>query len=61
MTHGTERPSRCHRGRLLGCGTALTLAAMIPTEMHAALLDFETLPDGTPTVDTQEISDQYAA
>jgi hypothetical protein len=29
--------------------------------LHAQVIDFETLPDGTPTTDEQAISDEYAA
>lgn len=36
-------------------------AATIAVPGAAQTIDFETLPDGTPTVDLQEISTQYAA
>ncbi|MEM6675892.1 MAG: hypothetical protein AAF726_23795, partial [Planctomycetota bacterium] len=36
------------------------LSLVLAAPAAAQTLDFETLPDGTPTSDLQEISDQYA-
>jgi streptogramin lyase len=33
---------------------------LVPLHLHAQVIDFETLPDGTPTTDEQTISDEYA-
>jgi WD40 repeat protein len=37
------------------------LVLALPSQLAAQVIDFETLPDGTPTEDLQEICDQYAA
>jgi DNA-binding beta-propeller fold protein YncE len=61
MKRTAAEPNVSRHTGLFVCCIALVLAAVPPVDVHAAVLDFETLPDGTPTVDTQEISDQYAA
>ena len=34
------------------CGVLL-LAGLLPLQLHAQVIDFEVLPDGTPTTDEQ--------
>jgi hypothetical protein len=39
----------------------LLIAGLLAPAAAAQTIDFDTLPDGTPTVDLQEILNQYAA
>jgi DNA-binding beta-propeller fold protein YncE len=50
-------------GRLLFGHTWLLVALLnlAPIPVRSQIIDFETLPGGAPTVDQQEISDQYAS
>lgn len=47
------------RPRLLTAVAAVVLSCAFHREVSAQLIDFEVLPDGTTTIDEQEISDQY--
>ena len=46
--------------RFLSRSAFLFLVQFVTAPVSAQVIDFETLPDGTPTVDVQQISDQYA-
>lgn len=61
MKPSAARDGIAWSGNLLMWWTVVLFVGLIPSHLRAQVIDFETLPDGTPTTDEQTISDQYAA